>query len=103
MDYRTVISENIKRRMKELKITQNELAEKIGVKQAAISKWCLGTQAPDTDLLVPVCEALSLSLNELFGVDDINEDVLEAMKLYQAYQEHPDVRGSIDILLELNK
>lgn len=99
MDYRTIISENIKKRMKELKLTQNDLANKLGIKQAAVSKWCLGVQVPDTNLIVPVCEALGITLNELFGITDVNSNTTEALKLYEAYKNHPEVRDSVDILL----
>ena len=102
MSYRENISKNIKNRLKEMNMTQKEFAETVGVKQAAVSKWVLGTQVPDINLLPIVSEVLNISLNELFGYkEDI--DSIQAMKLYKAYLAHPDVRGSIDILLGIKK
>ena len=103
MSFRENIALNINTRLKELKITQKTFAEKLNIKQATVSKWVSGTQVTDIDLIPAVCKELGLTLNELFGIDDANSDTLEAMKLYKAYIEHPDVRGSVDILLELKK
>ena len=103
MSFRENIALNINTRLKELKITQKTFAEKLNIKQATVSKWVSGTQVPDIDLIPAVCKELGLTLNELFGIDDANNDTLEAMKLYTADIEHPDVRGSVDILLELKK
>ena len=83
-------------------MTQKDFAVAIGVKQAAVSKWVLGTQVPDINLLPIVSEVLGISLNELFGYNE-NIDSIKAMNLYKAYLAHPDVRGSIDILLGIKK
>lgn len=102
MSYRENISNKIKERLKELNMYQRDFAAAVGVKQAAVSKWVLGTQVPDINILPTVCEVLDISLNELFGFND-NIDSIKAMKLYKAYLAHPDVRGSIDILLGIKK
>ena len=102
MSYRENISNKIKERLKELNMYQRDFAVAVGVKQAAVSKWVLGTQVPDINILPLVCEVLDISLNELFGFND-NVDSIKAMKLYKAYLAHPDVRGSVDILLGIKK
>ena len=102
MNFRENISNKIKDRLKEMNMTQKDFAIAVGVKQAAVSKWVLGTQVPDINLLPVVSEVLEISLNELFGYND-DIDSIKAMKLYKAYLAHPDVRGSIDILLGIKK
>lgn len=102
MSFRENISNKIKERLKESNMTQKDFALAVGVKQAAVSKWVLGTQVPDINLLPVVSEVLDISLNELFGHND-DIDSIKAMKLYKAYLAHPDVRGSIDILLGIKK
>ena len=102
MSFRENISIKIKDKLKELYITQKDFALAVGVKQAAVSKWVLGAQVPDINLLPVVCEVLGISLNELFGYNE-NIDSHKAMKLYKAYLAHPDVRGSVDILLGIKK
>ena len=57
------------------KLTQDELAEKIGVTDKAISKWENGRCLPDVSLFKPLCKTLGISVNELLnGEKDTNED-----------------------------
>ena len=50
---------------KEKKLTQVQLAEKLYVSEKTISKWECGKGFPDTTLMLPLCEALGISANEL--------------------------------------
>lgn len=49
------------------KLTQEELAKKIGVTDKAISKWENGRCLPDVSLFKPLCKALDISVNELLN------------------------------------
>ena len=61
---------------KEQNMTQLELASKIGVTDRAISKWENGRGLPDISLIIPLCEALSISVNELLcGERIVTEDI----------------------------
>lgn len=48
-------------------ITQRELADIIGVSDKTISKWENGNSLPDTSLLMALCSALDISVNELLS------------------------------------
>ena len=48
---------------KEKKMTQQELADKIGVTDRAISKWENGRGMPDLSLMKPLCDVLGITLN----------------------------------------
>lgn len=50
---------------KEQKMTQLELATKIGVSDRAISKWENGRGLPDISLISSLCDVLKISINEL--------------------------------------
>ena len=52
---------------KEKKMTQCELANKLGITDRAISKWENGRGMPDLSLLMPLCEILGVSINELLS------------------------------------
>ena len=56
--------------------TQEELAEKLGVTNKAISKWENGRSLPDVSLFTPVCGLLKISLNELFAGEYIPKESL---------------------------
>lgn len=48
------------------KITQEQLAEKLGVSINAVSKWERGLNLPDVSLMGELCKSLDITLNELF-------------------------------------
>ena len=50
---------------KEKGLTQEKLAEKLFVSEKAVSKWECGKGFPDTALIVPLCEILGVTANEL--------------------------------------
>ena len=52
---------------KEKKMTQINLANKLGITGRAISKWENGRGLPDLSLLTPLCEILDVSINELLS------------------------------------
>jgi len=52
---------------KEKKLTQKQLAEKLGITDRAISKWENGKSMPDLSLLKPICNILDISINELLS------------------------------------
>lgn len=61
----------IKRLREGKRITQQQLAEKIGVSDKAISKWETGRGYPDISLIEPLAEALGVSIIELFSGEDV--------------------------------
>lgn len=65
---------------KEKELTQKQLADKIGVSNATISKWETGKGFPDISLLEPLSEALNVSVSEILlgerRENTENEDIL---------------------------
>ncbi|MDE7342387.1 MAG: ATP-binding cassette domain-containing protein [Lachnospiraceae bacterium] len=57
--------------------TQNDLAEKLGITDKAVSKWETGRSLPDLSLFVPLCDLLDITLNELFAGECIPEEDLK--------------------------
>ncbi|MBQ7917885.1 MAG: helix-turn-helix transcriptional regulator [Clostridia bacterium] len=64
----------IRDKRKEKNLTQLGLAEKIFVSEKTISKWETGKGFPDTSLIVPLCEVLEISANELLSGEEIKDD-----------------------------
>lgn len=60
------LSQNIKRLRHEKEITQQQLASWLGISAQAVSKWENGETYPDGALLVPIANALDVSLDALF-------------------------------------
>ena len=59
---------------KKVKLTQKQLAEKLGITDKAISKWERGLAMPDTSIMLELCDILSISVNELLSGEKINMD-----------------------------
>ena len=57
----------IAERRKEMQMTQQELADKIGVTNKAISRWETGRGYPDVELIPMIDKELSLSVNDLLS------------------------------------
>ena len=68
------IGKYIKLKRKNKKITQEQLSEKLGVSNKAISNWENGKNMPDLSLFKPLCEILDITINELLSGEDIEED-----------------------------
>lgn len=66
------ISERLAARRKALGLSQEALAERIGVTRQAISKWERSESSPDTDNLIALAALYEVSLDDL-----LYEDVLE--------------------------
>ncbi len=60
------------RKMK--KLTQQELALKLGVTDRAISKWENGRGMPDYSLIKPLCDELDITVNELLSGKKLNKE-----------------------------
>ena len=61
----------IKRLREGRQLTQQQLADKLGVSDKAISKWETGRGYPDITLAEPLAAALGVSLIELFSGEDV--------------------------------
>lgn len=55
---------------KEKGLSQEQLAEKIGVSRQAVSKWERSEASPDTDNLIMLARLYEISLDELLRTDD---------------------------------
>lgn len=59
---------------KDKKMTQSELAEKLGVTDKSIGNWENGRNMPDLSLFKPLCDELSITINDLLSGEKISKD-----------------------------
>ena len=59
---------------KDKKLTQSELAEKLGVTDKSISNWENGRNMPDLSLFKSLCESLDISINDLISGEKVSSD-----------------------------
>lgn len=62
------VAKNLLYYRKKNKITQKELADKLGVKHNAISSWENGVNSIDIDTLFRVCQIFGVTVNDMYGM-----------------------------------
>jgi len=70
------MSESIRHYRMQKQLTQEGLASMLGVSAQAVSKWETTDTYPDPALLIPLAEALEISLDTLFGRETVYENNL---------------------------
>lgn len=66
------LSDNLKRLRKENNLSQEDLAEKLGVSRQSVSKWESGVAYPEMEKLIQISKLFDVGINELLN-EDINE------------------------------
>lgn len=73
------LADNLKKIRKDNNLTQEQLAEKLGVSRQAVSKWESGISYPEMDKTIQICQMFNLNIN-----DFINEDIKEVNEVKEA-------------------
>ncbi len=58
-------------------MTQKQLAEKLDVSDKAVSKWETGRSLPDNGIILNVCKALDISVNDLLAGEHVTDEAYE--------------------------
>ena len=66
--------ERIRYLRKQNNLTQEKLADFLGVTYQSVSKWECGTTMPDISMIVPLAKIFNVSIDELFGINSIEND-----------------------------
>lgn len=69
------LSENLKRIRKENNLSQEQLAEQLGVSRQSVSKWESGQSYPEMDKVLLICKFYNFNMDELMNenVKEVNE------------------------------
>jgi transcriptional regulator with XRE-family HTH domain len=67
------IGKFIQKVRKDKKITQSELAEKLGVSDRTVGNWENGRNMPDLSLFKPLCDELGITINELLSGETLDK------------------------------
>jgi len=70
------LSDNLKFIRKENNLSQEQLAEKLGVSRQAVSKWESGQSYPEMDKVLLICKLFNYNIDELMNenVKEVNEN-----------------------------
>ena len=83
----------IAEKRKEQKLTQKQLAGMLQISDKTVSKWECGKGLPDVSLMLPLCDALRITVNELLTCESIAEE---------SYQETAE-KNMVELLKEKEK
>ncbi len=94
------LSENIASLRKEKKMTQEELADILGVTKASVSKWENGQSMPDILLLPQLATYFGITLDALFGYEpQLSKEQIQ--RLYHDFAAAFAARPFADVLAEV--
>ena len=68
----TIISENIKAFMRRKGLTQIQVADYIGISEAAVSAWCNGKKTPRMNKIDKLCELFGCTRTEIMSKDGVD-------------------------------
>ena len=101
------IGENIRKYRRDANMTQDALAEKLGVSYQSVSRWENGSTYPDMELLPSIADIFSVTVDTLLGRNDISREkqYLALLAEYEALlkADVPDVDAIILKLRELRR
>ena len=73
------LKDNLKKIRKEYNLSQEELADKLGVSRQSVSKWESGGAYPEMDKVLQICKIFNLNIDEL-----LNQDIKEVTESKQS-------------------
>ena len=100
------IGTNIRELRRKHHITQEQLADKLGVSYQSVSRWENDTSYPDMELLPALSRIFSVSIDHLLGVseEDKNDKVIELLKLFSKAANEPwDRETLISVIVALRR
>lgn len=99
------IGENLKKQRKLRELTQEQLADILGVSFQSVSKWERGEGYPDIELMPTIAEYFGITTDELMGMKEIR-DAADVEKILEQQKENMSkglIRENIELLEEAVK
>ena len=104
----TAIGSYIARKRKEQNLTQEQLAQQLGVSNKSISKWENGKCMPDYSVIQALCDALHVTLPELMDGEDAadssvrvydDEQILDLLRRTQELERQKGILYGIALIV----
>lgn len=94
------LAENIVRLRKEHSLTQEQLAEALGVSFAAVSKWERNVATPELNMIAEIADFFEVSIDALIGYEFRNNDRQSTVNRLKRYFHD---RGNEDVYDDIEK
>lgn len=95
------LGKRIVQNRKRLGLTQEQLAEQMGVTAQAVSKWENDQSCPDISVLPRLADIFGITLDELLGRSQ--EDAVYTGEVVQAQEENEDKKGNFELTWDSGK
>lgn len=92
-------SENVKRFRKERELTQEALADFLGISFHAVSKWERGESYPDIEMLPEIAGYFGVSVDDLLGVNRAESEG-EILRIIEEYDNLTDSEKKHKIIVK---
>ncbi|MCR4649368.1 MAG: helix-turn-helix domain-containing protein [Lachnospiraceae bacterium] len=93
----------LKELRKEKNITQEQLAEEMGVSRRTVSRWETGTNMPDMDILIDISDFYGVDLREILDGErrdnQVNKEMKETVLKVAEYENEGKKRNSIVVIV----
>lgn len=77
-------------------LSQEQLADKLGLSRQAVSKWERAEASPDTDNLICLAKIYNVSLDDLLDTDQSIEEIAQETKEKEEEKQTPPINNDID-------
>ena len=81
-------AENVKMLRKQAGMSQEQLAEKLGVSRQAVTKWETGAGIPDIENIMAISALFDISIDDLLSNERDSKKVVETEYLYERITEY---------------
>lgn len=97
------VAQNLLFYRKRNRMTQRELAEKLGVKHNSISSWENGINSIDIEILSKICDIFNISINDMFSKEQAEKEYYteHEQSLVRKYRAKIEMQHAVDVLLDL--
>ncbi len=102
------IGENIRKYRKQKDMTQEQLADRLGVSYQSVSRWENGATYPDLELLPSITEMFGITVDELMGMPDVNkkkqaERVFDELRRECMKWDHYDAEHIVELIRDIRR
>lgn len=95
--------EFLKELRKEKNITQEELAEKMGVARRTVSRWETGANMPDMDILIDISDFYGVDLREILDGErknkQMDKEIKDTILKVAEYENEGKKRSSVAVIV----
>ena len=97
------VAQNLLFYRKRNRMTQRDLAEKLGVKHNTISSWENGINSIDIEILSKICDIFNISINDMFSKEQAEKEYYteHEQSLVKKYRAKIEMQHAVDVLLDL--